>query len=179
MIIARLLAFLVAIPAAYLPGFSQEMSAIRVPITFRDLAGHRHTITFGMEAGATYGFDSMLGEQPIPPVPAVPAFDIRFLDPMGRKQYPYESSYLDIRGLNGAAQIDTFFVSFQPSEGRFPITVSWPLRLLDPFISVLMMIPGPNGNREVDMKETGTVSISAGNNLTIITQVEAGAVEGE
>lgn len=144
--------------------------SIKVPLTVRDIVGHRHSITFGVDARATYGFDVDLGEMPIPPVPGVPAFDVRFLDPEGRKQYPYEGAYIDLRPYFSPAQSDTFHVHFQPSANKYPVYVKWPMDALRNFGKAFLILVERGEERHVNMKEVGMVEILSGNSLVIVTK---------
>lgn len=99
---------------------------IRIPITASDNENHRLTLYLGFHPDATYGFDRELGEFPIPPIPTVKAFDVRFLDPAHRKQFPGDGAYIDIRQYVSRTQADTFFIHAQPANDSFPLTFSWP-----------------------------------------------------
>ena len=92
-------------------------------LTVRDAAGEAKTLVIGIGGDATAGFDAALGEAPVPPPPPLPLFDARLLDPEGRKQYPFEASWVDIRPWRSAGQRDTFHVACQ--TGRMPVTVTW------------------------------------------------------
>lgn len=92
-------------------------------LTVRDASGDARTLVIGIGGDATAGFDAALGEAPVPPPPPLPLFDARLLDPEGRKQYPFEASWVDIRPWRSAGQRDTFHVACQ--TGRMPVTVTW------------------------------------------------------
>ncbi len=149
---------------------SNGQQGIRVPLTMRDVQGHQHTIIFGVDPQATYGFDAELGEQPIPPVPTVPAFDVRFLDAQGRKQYAYDGAYVDVRAYTSRAQADTFYVGFQPAEGLFPVEFSWPLDEVLQFDEAILQYDDHGSSTRIDMKRVGSVEIASGSSLVVITR---------
>jgi hypothetical protein len=143
--------------------------SVQVPLTMRDIIGHRHTIVFGIDSKATYGFDADLNEMPIPPVPGVPAFDIRFLDPDGRKQYPFEGAYTDLRPYVSPSQRDTFHVGFQPAAQKYPMYAKWSLSDLRSFDDATLILNEGGVERRVNMKEVGMIEIASGRSLVIVT----------
>jgi len=74
-------------------------------------------LTFGMNALATDGIDSDLGEYELPPVPPAGVFDARFVLPNNAP------SPIDYRGINNTEIV--WKVKFQPSSGGYPFTLSW------------------------------------------------------
>lgn len=125
-----------------------------LPIVIADSGGRRFAISLGVHPEATDGFDAQLGERPIPPVPDVAAFDIRFLDPNGRKApYPGLGSYLDVRPYRSRSQVDTFYVRFQPRDQAYPMLMSWPVKIREVVDSAFVVIPDGGGSRRINMLE--------------------------
>jgi hypothetical protein len=89
-----------------------------------DQEGNSHSIIFGIDPAASYGYDGHLDEKPIPPSPPLGIFDFRFKDLPGRGRIPSEGSYIDIRKATGKAQCDTFIVYAQASNNKYPMTVT-------------------------------------------------------
>jgi hypothetical protein len=94
-------------------------------LTVSDTKGLQYTLRFGTDPNATDGFDSLLGEMPIPPISPPGTFDIRFLDRPGHPRIPGDGSYIDVRPLRSHAQVDTFIVRFQSSSDAYPLTLKW------------------------------------------------------
>jgi hypothetical protein len=141
-----------------------------VVLTAQDSENHRHSITFGFHPDATYGFDQQFGETPIPPVPSIPAFDVRFLDPFSRKQFPGDGAYRDIRPFVSAAQSDTFFVRGQPANVSYPLTFFWPKGLGKHFERILLRYRKDGSVSMIDMtKQTSFVMTEEMNSFEIIT----------
>lgn len=150
---------------------STRIEPLKIPLTICDDESHKHTLHFGFHPKATYGFDSLFGEAPIPPVPAVPAFDVRFLDPFRRKQFPGDGAYVDIRHFGSRAQTDTFFVYAQPANGSFPLTFSWPEGLGRTFDTIVLKYEHAGSSRVVDMTTHTSFAIEKDGpaSFTIIT----------
>jgi len=142
-----------------------------VVLTAQDAENHRHSIIFGFHPEATYGFDSRFDEMPIPPVPTVPAFDIRFLDPLMRKQYAGDGAYVDIRPFVSSAQTDTFYVRGQPANESYPLTFSWPKGLGKYFDTIVLRYKKGGSFHTIDMKEQTTFVLTGEeiNSFEIIT----------
>jgi len=105
-------------------------SRIREDVAFAtlrvfDASGTRTELYFGMHPGATYGYDTDLGESAIPPIPIPVAFEARFLDLPGDVREPAGGTYIDIRKKTGGVQTDTFIVYAQPLNGAYPVTIAW------------------------------------------------------
>jgi PKD repeat protein len=78
------------------------------------------TLKFGTSPTATINLDSCFGETPLPPLPQIGAYDIRFI-----LQNPptYDASKIDMRPEPSG---DYFWkVRFQPSDAGGPITFTW------------------------------------------------------
>jgi len=157
--------------AVWLLGLSSpKQASIAVPVQFTDAYGHTHTLTLGVDPRATYGFDAGLDEMPVPPVPTAAAFDVRFIDPDGRKQYPYESAYRDFRPYLIPSQRDTFLIRFQPAASYYPMTVTWSRDATREFEQVTMIVPDGQGERIVDMIKDHRVQLFVGSQMQIITR---------
>jgi hypothetical protein len=141
---------LIALPV-FLSSGAQHPEPLKIPLTVEDREYHKHTIYFGFHPKATYGFDDGLGETPIPPVPTVPAFDVRFLDPHLRKQFPGDGAYHDIRKYVSRNQTDTFYVRVQPANRSFPVIVSWPEKLGQFFRKIVLMYSSHGTSYVIDM----------------------------
>jgi hypothetical protein len=150
---------------------STRIEPLRIPLTACDAENHKHTLYFGFHPQATYGFDSWLGEAPIPPVPAVPAFDVRFLDPVRQKQFAGDGAYVDIRHFSSRGQTDTFFVYAQPANRSFPLTFSWPEGLGRTFGTIVLKYEHAGSSRVVDMTTQTSFAIEEDGpaSFTIIT----------
>lgn len=144
---------------------------LKIALTVWDSENHKHTIYFGFHPGATYGFDRMFGEMPIPPVPSVPAFDVRFLDPFRKKQFPGNGAYIDIRQFASRDQADTFFVRGQPANDSFPLTFSWSEGLGTTFDTILLRHYENGSTYVIDMTKQTTFVLTGGeiNTFEIIT----------
>lgn len=149
---------------------SSRSEPLKIALTARDGENHKHTIYFGFHPEATYGFDHKFDEMPIPPVPTVPAFDVRFLDPFNRKQYAGDGAYVDIRPFVLAEQKDTFYVRGQPANQSFPLTFSWSKGLEKYFESILLRFERDGSIQVIDMtKQTSFVMTEGMSSFEIIT----------
>ena len=90
-----------------------------------DSKGRQLTLTFGTDMNATDGFDTSLGEVPIPPPPPPGNFDLRFVDRPGVHRVPGDGSYVDFRGFHSRSQVDTFIVRFQVPNDAYPVRFFW------------------------------------------------------
>jgi hypothetical protein len=96
----------------------------RLTLKALDHSGNNHSIVFGIDPEATYGYDKSLGEAPIPPSPPLGIFDFRFKDIPGKRRIPSEGTYTDIREATNKAQCDTFVVYCQASNNSYPLTIT-------------------------------------------------------
>ncbi len=144
--------------------------SISVPLHFADAYGHAHTIVLGIDSRATYGFDAELEEMPVPPVPVSTVFDVRFLDPDGRKQYPYETSYRDFRPYVYPSQRDTFHVRFQPAASYYPMIITWTRDATRDFEQATMVVDEGGTERKIDMISEHRAKLMSGSRLMIITR---------
>lgn len=129
------------------------------------------TVWIGLHPAATYGIDAALGEEEQPPAPPSGVFDLRSVNisghpaetPMGMG----EGLALDLRDYTGSIQRDTFRLRFQPGDGGFPVTVTWPADL-EQYARTLTI--KPQGGEVADMLTTTSLVITddAATNVTII-----------
>ena len=145
------------------PKDSAAPYACTIPLTISDSLQHHNTLIMGVDPRATYGFDMALGEMPIPPILPPPLFDVRFMDPLNRKQpIPGNGAYDDIRRYESPAQADTFFVRVQPAEGGLPLLVRWPHGLGGSAKQGELMVKAPAGPANVDMMTADSVYVRGG-----------------
>jgi hypothetical protein len=87
-----------------------------------------------VDSRATTSFNLALGEAPIPPVPSVPAFDLRLIDPYRHKgEFAGMDTYRDLRPFVSPTQVDTFYIRFQPANLAFPVVFTWTEHLREDF----------------------------------------------
>ncbi len=154
------LLFAVVLCSLGMQSVSWGQSAFSVPVVVSN-GTDNDTIWIGVNASATYGIDAALGEQELPPAPPSGVFDARSTDIPGRTGMGQGLSK-DLRALASDCQIDTFEITFQPSdEGGANVTISWPdlsaygcgrWRLTD--------ILGASPNVDVDMLSASSVTVS-------------------
>lgn len=103
-----------------------------IPLLIKDNGSGQVTLRFGYHPNATYcidgWLDSNLIESELPPrVPCV-CFYAGFTDSRsGSGACLGEGTLLNLHGFSQL--IDTFQIKFQPGEGGFPVTLSWPFDL--------------------------------------------------
>ncbi len=100
-------------------------SSALTTITMEDNKGRSFALVFGTDVRATDGFDTELGEFPIPPPPPPGLFEARFVDRPTHRRVPGDGSYKDIRPFVRSAQIDTFIVRFQTADDAYPVRFRW------------------------------------------------------
>lgn len=127
-----------------------------------DAGGNSCVIVLAYHDDASMQYDIALGEKPIPPIPAVEAFDVRFLDPPGIRRTPPTGSYRDIRPRAPVARIDTFRIRVQPQNGAFPVRLSWDARQARRFAGARICTTGKDGGNECDMRRAEHVDLDAG-----------------
>lgn len=103
---------------------NDHFSKYRLTLNAVDQDGNRHTLVFGIDPSATYGYERNLDEKSIPPSPPYGIFDFRFKDIPGKRRIPSEGSYIDIREAKNTAQCDTFIVYCQASNNRYPMSIT-------------------------------------------------------
>lgn len=119
-----------------------------------DAAGIRNTLTLGFHGHATDGFDTHIGELPVPPIPVENAFDVRLGDRAGMQRMPPTGSYVDLRALRQPSQIDTFILHFRTAQESYPLRFSWPASIRESCDS-LTLISGDGQEEDViDMLST-------------------------
>src|SRR3990172_2223724 len=156
-----------------------------VALTARDATSGIGTITFGTHVNGTYCGDDTLNpggfiEELLPPKPPGGVFDFRFTE--SRSGSNCLDQGLSVHLQQGAPKIDTFKIDFQPCDGNYPFTFSWPaqnpadwpggLTMKDPFGGIIV-----NVNMLTDT--TAVVSNSAITTLNIVGGSVALTVERE
>jgi hypothetical protein len=160
------IAAVLMLPASTL---AEKGSLIRLEA--RDSGGRVAALVCGVHSSATYGFDKEFSEIPLPPPPPVPTLEIRFLDPGGRKQYPYEASYVDVRGYRGPSQLDTFYVRYQADPQDYPLVMRWDPEISARFRRSSIMAEGQPGTR-VNMQQLPSFTIAAPGRSTVMIILE-------
>lgn len=108
----------------------------RLPIIVRnatpDGSGikNRDTLLIGIDANATEGLDTALGERRLPPFPPDQIFESRLVDRSGRTAFG-NGVKVDLRPVVNQTQRDTFIVRFQMGVGGTPVTLSWPSNIAE------------------------------------------------
>jgi hypothetical protein len=111
--------------------YDSSARGLTVPIVFRftDAAWpyiYTQARNFGVNTSATDCYDYGLGEEPIPPPPPAPLFDVRFIDRyQGAAACLTDGAYTDIRRYRDSTQVDTFHVRIINGWNYVPIGVSW------------------------------------------------------
>jgi hypothetical protein len=98
----------------------------------------------------------------------VPAFDVRFLDPLMRKQHAGDGAYIDIRRHVSRTQRDTFYVRAQPANRSYPLSFSWPENLGSTFTSIFLKYQHGESSRELDMTRTTRLELGEDGPETIM-----------
>ena len=143
-----------AMMAFFFPRAVSAQTALTDSLQLRgEDAGKRSTtIVLGYHPAATEGFDVEFSEMPVPPVPAVQAFDFRFVDRKWLHREPATGTYADVRPLRATADADTFFVRLQPQNEAFPVRISWDSRQISAYAEATIVIAHADGTRTVDMR---------------------------
>ncbi|MBI5647201.1 MAG: hypothetical protein HY962_09750 [Ignavibacteriae bacterium] len=139
-----------------------------IAILAYDAAGQSGGIVIGYHPDATTGYDPLLGDKPIPPVPAVDAFDFRCIDPPGLRRTPPTGCYRDIRRPQPAAVADTFRIRVQPQNGAFPVRIGWRQTQLRAFRAAFLRLSNDTGDVSVDMHISERVEIAANARLDFL-----------
>jgi hypothetical protein len=120
----------------------------------RDAIGRKDTLQHGTAIGATDGFDPAMGEYELPPIPPTGGFDARW------QVSGLQGVDLDLRDtLGGTRTHATYKGYFQPTDGAYPVTLSWNKLLLPPGSSILRDASGGSAFW-VDMKRQDSLVIS-------------------
>jgi len=102
-----------------------------VPITANDATTGVGTDTFGVHKDASYCIDGVLSggftEEELPPKPPGGVFDLRFTEHRAGSTCKGVGQRIDIQ--EDAGKLDTFKLEFQPGDGGYPFTFSWPAGL--------------------------------------------------
>lgn len=165
------LAFLLVCAASQ--GNGQDSAYVAVQGS--DGEGHTLAITLGVHTRATNSFNWQLGERPIPPVPAAPVFDVRFVDVTRRRtDYPGLDSYIDLRPYTARSQADTFYVRFQPANTSYPMHFSWSHDVGTRFQQAMLVYRKGSEVLTVNMANQDTLTLGEAadpiNTLVIVTR---------
>jgi len=95
-------------------------------VTISDDIGGTQDLHFGLDATATNGFDSALGENQLPPLPPSGVFEARFIgDDIGVSELG-QGTYLDYRtgdaGFSGSVEHE---IKYQPGASANQVEISW------------------------------------------------------
>lgn len=163
---------LVLITGVLFPAALRAADSSAVVIDVADRQGNHNSVRIGVHARATNGFDQELGERPIPPVPTVPAFDIRITDPLRQKgRYAGLDAYTDFRAYRSEAQADTFVIRFQPTLDYYPVTFRWRSEeVARMFQAATLAHRKDNAFVEHDMIKTDSIAVGeeVGNKVIIV-----------
>jgi hypothetical protein len=115
-----------------------------IPLSVRESGFARDTVYFGVNPSATYGIDPSLGEYELPP--ATPGFfDVRFVDIPSRPAMLGEGVRLNLLPFRTYTQVDSFKLTFQPGNGSYPFTISWPRDFVKEICDSMLIIDEFNG----------------------------------
>jgi hypothetical protein len=126
-----------------------------------DAGGRSFRILLGYHENATDGFDAAFGEIPVPPVPAVSAFDFRFLDRSWMKRIPSTGTYADIRAARTLATPDTFLVRIQPENAAYPVRIEWDPSMTAAFRAAMLEVERSGAAERVDMRAVAAAHLDA------------------
>ncbi|HVO74519.1 MAG TPA: LamG-like jellyroll fold domain-containing protein, partial [Ignavibacteriaceae bacterium] len=87
-------------------------------LSVSDAGPQNGQLSFGQNLNASDGIDPSLGEEELPPLPPVHAFDTRFILPGSSL-----ASYKDLRNSSKSEIVWT--IQFQPGTAGFPMSFSW------------------------------------------------------
>jgi len=154
----------------------RSQNTFTVPLYVSNTLGAIDTLRFGLDPAGTYGIDAGLGEFEYPPFPPASVFESRFVNipgnPTGAPDGLGEGVKTDIRGYRNANQIDTFRIKFQPGDGGFPVTISWPPGIGATSRSMTIRSAG----KTVDMTSAGSIVVDDAD-VSIATIIREGDPE--
>ncbi|MBI1803711.1 MAG: T9SS type A sorting domain-containing protein [Ignavibacteriae bacterium] len=161
-----LLFLLTSIVLASSTSFGQ-FPPIRLDMVIHDSSGVPFTITWGLDENATDSIDGSLGEIQRPPLPPVPSFDVRWINPPGSSKLG-KGVVLDLRDFVTHVQVDTYQVRFQPGPAGYPMTLAWSRVLVHDYYGCAVTLVGPPNSikdqhgvlqTSVDMRANDSVKI--------------------
>jgi len=135
-------------------GVQENLQPVLVELRASDATGVTHTISFGFHPDATEGYDLQFGELPVPPAPFDTMFDVRFLDPPGKKRVPPSGSYVDIRGSSATQEADTFHISLRTRTDCYPLVLAWSESIGTSFHQPLLLYSSGDSVHVLDMART-------------------------
>lgn len=146
------------ISALLLLAGGENLSA-RISLTATDKSGNQHTIVCGSHPAASLGYDTQLGELPVPPVPSNDMFDVRFLDPPALIRQPSSGSYIDVRPPFPNSHIDTFVIRIRTQAESYPIRVRWSLETVNDIPRSNLIRTIADSTISIDMVEQSEIFI--------------------
>lgn len=120
--------YMIVLASVFLIGVSELWSGSQdklMHLRMMDSTGRQFVLTYGTDPNATDGYDEAFGEVPLPLLPPVGDFELRFLDSPGHQRVPGGGAYIDVRAFRSTTQVDTFIIHFQTAVRAFPVTFSW------------------------------------------------------
>jgi len=117
------------------------------------------SVLIGVNAAATTGLDSALGEKELPPYPPPGAFDFRIES--GPKASIEKGSRTDYHPLTLPTQTDSFKIEFSGSDGGSNVILRWPAALASVGGGFWHLCDGQGGSwfADVDMTTQTTFTI--------------------
>jgi len=168
--ILRLPLVIIVMALAFTASTAVAQDFYMVPITAMDAGSGVGTDTFGVHKGATYCIDGALSggftEEELPPKPPSGVFDLRFTEFRSGSSCKGVGQRVDLQEdvLSGTSTLktDTFKIEFQPSDGGYPFTFSWPSGLGATWAS--LVIQDAFGGFFVNVDMTSDTSVVVANN---------------
>jgi hypothetical protein len=154
-----------------------------VAITANDATTGVGTDTFGVHKDASYCIDGVLSggftEEELPPKPPGGVFDLRFTEHRAGSTCKGVGQRVDFQ--EDAGKLDTFKLEFQPGDGGYPFTFTWPAGIAADWDTLFIQDAFGGFFVNVDMKANTTVVVTnpAITTLNIIGTSKLTAVERE
>jgi hypothetical protein len=154
-----------------------------VAITANDATTGVGTDTFGVHKDASYCIDGVLSggftEEELPPKPPGGVFDLRFTEHRAGSTCKGVGQRVDFQ--EDAGKLDTFKLEFQPGDGGYPFTFTWPAGLSADWNNLVIQDAFGGFFVNVDMLTATTVQVTnpAITTLNIIGTSKVTAVERE
>lgn len=155
-----------------------QSDRVTVEFIVQDNGGKIDTLIFGVGKGATYCIDAAFGEVEQPPKPPTGVFDARFVDNRtGGGACLGQGLVTNYQNWFTTAVIETARVSFQPGDGGYPFTFTWPAGLSTHFNTLTLK----SNEGTVDMLTETTTQITDPDVITarIIATAKPNAVDRE
>lgn len=132
-------------------------AAVEFPLQVSDAAGNSATLWFGLDPQAGNGFDRVVGEEELPPLPPTGAFDTRWVGQNIQMAELGLGGHRDIRRGNESFDgVIVHEVSYQPEKK--PVTLSWDL---PPYVTGVLASPHFSTiNKKMSGKGQLTISLT-------------------